>query len=135
MISFSEFIKGLANGVTLVCREPRSLAREDYKVPKSQNWPRNGLRLPDESRNRGRIVGCDRSIENNRRRVGERFTTVDKLVKTSSLRVDLPNPRLGRASKKWREQIAIDNRERFIPQGLFELFAPAAKLGYILDDG
>jgi len=37
--------------------------------------------------------------------VGERFTTVDKFVKTSSLRVDLPNPRLGSASKKWREQI------------------------------
>jgi hypothetical protein len=66
--------------------------------------------------------------------VGERFTTIDKLVKTSSFRVDLPNPRLGSASKEWREQIAINNRERFIPQSLFELLAPTAKLGYVLDD-
>jgi hypothetical protein len=46
----------------------------------------------------------------------------------------LPNPRLGSASKKWSEQIAINNRERFVPQSLFELLAPAAKLGYVLDD-
>jgi hypothetical protein len=46
----------------------------------------------------------------------------------------LPNPRLGSAAKKWREQIAINNRERLIPQSLFELLAPTAELGYVLDD-
>jgi hypothetical protein len=134
MISFSYSIQDLANGVTLAYREPRSLVGEHYKVPKSQNWSRNWLPLPDESRNRGRIVCCDWSIENNRGRVGERFTTVDERVKTSPLRVDLPNPRLRSASKNWLEQIAINNRECFIPQSLFELLAPTAELGYILDD-
>ncbi len=134
MISFAYLIQDLANGVTLVCREPRSLVGEHYEVPKSQNWSRNWLPLSDESRNRGRIVCCDRSIENNRGRVGERFTAIDKLVETRSLRVDLPNPRLGSAFKNWREQFTINNHERIVPQSLFELLAPTAELGYVLDD-
>jgi hypothetical protein len=85
MISLSYFVQNLANFVTLICREPRNLVGEHHKVPKSQNWSRNRLPLSDESRNCGRIVCCDGSIENNRGRVSERFTTVDKFVKASSL--------------------------------------------------
>jgi hypothetical protein len=46
----------------------------------------------------------------------------------------LPDPRIGSATEKWREQIAINNRERCVPQSFLELLAPTAELGYVLGD-
>ena len=66
--------------------------------------------------------------------MGECFAAVDEVVEASSFRVDLPKPRIGSAAKKRCQQIAINDRECLIPQGLFELLAPTAELGYGLDD-
>jgi hypothetical protein len=134
VIPFSYLVQDLANGVTFGGSKQRCLMGEHHKIPKSQNGPWNRLASSNESGNCGRVVRYDKSIENYRGGMGKRFTPVYKIVKARALRVDLANPRIGRATKKWREQIMIDNRERSIPQRLFELFAPTAELGDVLDD-